>query len=313
MVQPIEIRISELFSEHRDALKVADILLKEWNEGRLAWVEQEAVGLFLVRSGFTLAFWDQILNLTQTNQKIPWCALAEALGSGKTELTKEDIDQIFVGASEENSLSELVKSWKLDRFDARLAKVRQNIETSQVFNSPSKESKATHETQTAAPVQKRILPPEVETPLVNKIRSRLQSQFSAELRNEFFEIFEQALQLCPNQSREAAVALAMMDLWDEALKILRSQPMGLQEKLLEVRFVNECGRGIEALEFCALLFDSDEVSSTEKNYLLFQQAIALKSLKRVEEAAGCLEKVVEFDPDHFLARALLADIERGAT
>src|SRR3954469_7405066 len=101
MVQPFEFRINKLLLEHGDALKVADILLKDWEDGKLAWIEQESVGYFLIQSGFGRAFLEQVLKNLKNGQKIPWGSFAQALGRSQVKLSKEDFDQLFIGASEE--------------------------------------------------------------------------------------------------------------------------------------------------------------------------------------------------------------------
>src|SRR4051794_5175313 len=128
MVQSVESRIHKLLLEHDDSLKVADLLLKDWDSGSLAWVEQNAVGHFLIKCGYFRAFMDQVIKNLKRGQRVPWSSFLEALSLSKTPLSKEDFDQIFVGASEEQALKDLIKCVRLDSKDSRFAKIRNSMD-----------------------------------------------------------------------------------------------------------------------------------------------------------------------------------------
>ncbi len=327
MVQSLESRIHKLLLEHGDSLRVADLLLKDWETGNLAWVEQEAVGHFLIRCGFVRACLDQILKILRTGQKVPWSSFAEALSLCKNQLSREDFDQIFVGASEEQSLSDLVKCTALDGRDPRFEKIRADVDNTvlraektppPIAAKPIQEHKEnTMPVPSAAPVIAPLTPrvaedlaPEETSSLVHRIRSRT----SNENVGPVLQVFNEALQKAPGQEKEAAIALAMMGAWSEGLQLLRRMPDSLSRNFLELEFLLHGNKCVEVLDLGNQILQQvvhPKLTTSQKSFVQFQMAQALLELKRPTEAHQVLKALLNENPDHHSARSLLSQLKAG--
>jgi hypothetical protein len=297
--------------EHGDCLKVADILLKDWDNGALAWIEQNAVGHFLVRCGFLRAFMDQVCENLKTGRKIPWPAFAEALGKSQITLGKEDFDQIFVGAAEEQSLKDLVRCTELDARDPRFEKIRNSMdhtvlraETSQKKQQDGGPAGETEAQGKAAPV----FESEVTSPLLARLAAKDAGEKA--LAAEAKKIFLAAAGESSDAYKEAAVALAMMDAWAEGLELLRLSPPSFERSLLELEFLHQAGRDVEALDLAESLL-TQMPNLEQKSHIQFLQAQAFLKLKKPREAHEVLENLIADNPDHLAARTLLNHVKAG--
>jgi hypothetical protein len=328
MVQSLELRIHKLLLEYNDSLKVADILLKDWDEGKLAWVEQEAVGHFLIQSGYSRAFFQQVTKNFKNGQKIPWASFVQALGLYKIKLTKEDFDQIFVGAGEEQSLRDLVRCTLFDSEDNRFLKIRSSLENNTILR---KEKKPVISEVTSGQPTKKIIPfvelasdeesmalakedsihftPEKTNSLIS--RFQLRGEDSEELKKYAKELFETALKDAPGQESDAAVALAMMGAWSEALEILRKQKSSLQRHFLELEFLLQAGKNVEVLALSEKLL-SESPNVQQKSYILYRQSQALINLKKPNDAFSILKNLIAENPDHLAAQTLMSQLRSEA-
>lgn len=340
MVQSVESRVHKLLLEHGDSLKVADILLKDWDSGSLAWVEQNAVGHFLIKCGYFRALMDQVAKNLKQGQRIPWSAFIEALSISKVQLTKDDFDQIFIGASEEQSLKDLVKCVRLDDKDPRFAKIRNSMDhtvmrketRSHLVEDASDKTNAktrtvqrpTHTIVVAKPVPNTAPPavvvkakpnrPEFSEEKTATIIRKLDSNnevTEASMRVKVKREFEKALKKNPNEQQEAAIALAMMGAWEEGLQILKKMPSGFKKSFLELQFLLHADKNVEVLELADSLL-ALSLNLEQKGYVQFLQAQALLNLKRSNDAYTVLEDLLNDDPDHYSAKALMMQIKARA-
>ncbi len=339
MVQSVESRIHKLLLEYGDSLKVADLLLKDWDSGSLAWVEQNAVGHFLIRCGYFRALLDQVAKNLKQGQRIPWSSFMEALSLSKTQLNKEDFDQIFVGAAEEQALKDLVKCVRLDTLDPRFSKIRNSMENTimrketrphLVDNHSDKTNAKTRTIQrpsNSIAVAKPVENPAPSTPvkleparpefLEEKTATfirRLEANddvTEASLREKMKREFEKALKKNSKDYQEAAIALAMMGAWEEGLQILKKMPAGFKKSFLELKFLLQAERNIEVLELSGTLLEMP-LNIEQKTYVQFIQAQALLNLKRTNDAYLILEDLLNDDPDHYSAKALMMQIRARA-
>lgn len=325
MVQSVESRIHKLLLEHGDPLKAADILLKDWDNGNLAWVEQEAVGHFLIKCGFIRAFLDQVAKNLKSGQKIPWSCFAEALGMSRAHLLKEDMDQLFVGAGEEQSLKELVRCTLLDSFDPRFQKIRANMDNTVLRaerTPPPRRIRQVEATVAKTATLQRpvslgpsvIVEKEFDSEKTSTLVARLEGKEREgdSLKQHVKETFIRALEKSPGQEHEAAIALGMMGAWGEGLEILRSGENTFDRRLLELEFLFQAGKNIQALQLVDELFQENP-NLEQKTHIQFLQARTLVSLKRSNEAAKILEELIRDSPNHHVARTLLDQIRLGAT
>jgi tetratricopeptide (TPR) repeat protein len=340
MVQSVESRVHKLLLEHGDSLKVADLLLKDWDSGSLAWVEQNAVGHFLIKCGYFRAFLDQVAKNLKQGQRIPWSSFMEALSLSKTQLNKDDFDQIFVGAAEEQALKDLVKCVRLDDKDPRFAKIRNSMDNtvmrketrSHLVDDPSDKTNAKTRTiqrptptiVVATPVVNPAPPPPVvkaeparpefaEEKTATLIR-RLEANdevTEASVRLKVKKEFEKALKKSPKEQQEAAIALAMMGAWEEGLQILKKMPAGFKKSFLELQFLLHASKNVEVLELSESLLEL-QLNLEQKSYVQFIQAQALLNLKRTNDAYTILEDLLTDDPDHYSAKALMMEIRARA-
>ncbi len=310
MVQSVESRIHKLLLEHRDSLKVADLLLKDWESGQLAWIEQESVGHFLIQCGFLRAYFDQIVKVLKAGKKVPWSSFAEALAQSKIKLSKEEFDQLFIGAGEEQSLSDLVKCTGLDAIDGRFQKIRENMDHSVI--RAEKTPSPPEPLDEAENLSDFSLLSEAPEPngLVEKIKARVQNRDS-DLVEKMNEIFQKALNHRPDQEKEAAIALGMVGAWSKGLEILRKAKPSFQRSLLELEFLIQGGRFVEAFELSEKML-TQSPSLQQKGYIQFVQAQALVELRRPIEAQKILENLILENPNHTSARTLLNEIRSEA-
>jgi len=320
MVQSVELRIQSLLLEHGDTLKVADILLKDWDRGSLSWMEQNAVGHFLITCGYLRAFFDQVSENLNNGQKIPWSSFLEALSLSHTSLSKEDFDQIFIGASEEQSLKDLVKCTKFDNVEPRFQKIRSSVDQTvrRLESNPSMKVVSEAKTQTVQrqkeidnprtpPVHEAIdFNPEWTGSVIARIEAR--EDDAQTLKKEFKKIFLKALTAEPGHETEAAIALGMMGAWQEGLDILLTTEPTFQRQLLELDFLLQAKKNLEVLNLAENLF-SQSPNLEQKSYIQLMQAQALINLKKPNEAYRILENLVSENSDHLMARTLMSQLK----
>lgn len=318
MVHSFESRLQKLFSEHGDALRVADRVLKDWNEGRLSWSDQERAGLFLVQTGFFKALFDQISKLSKKGQKIPWGSFAEALGITQASLTKEDIDNILLGAAEEEALPSLLRSWALDHLDPRFAKIRSSLkvttkrETTSVLSSSN--TKTHRQIETLEDTKSGNVPFEVLKELAEEqespshapdYTSLYQVQENLAEQNMIAEQFLTTAKANPNQAYEIAINLHMMGLSREALKLIPLCKDDPRTQWLEVEIMIGARDFLGALEKVEQIEkDIPEGSQIEVEAMFFK-ALIVKGLKQDSLAINLMEQVVAIQPQYKSASTIL--------
>ncbi|MGE3975891.1 MAG: hypothetical protein AB7F59_15305 [Bdellovibrionales bacterium] len=289
MVHSFEFRLHKLFVEHSDALRVADQVLKDWNNGQLSWRDQESAGFFLIQTGFYRALFEQILKLSKNRQRIPWGSFAEALGRLKVTLTKEDIDDLLLGAAEEEALPSLVRSWALDSLDPRFAKIRTSLNNSGELSKSRSQPKKS---------------PRVEN---SSITRQFRRNESSEERERIAQLFLEKAKQTPQQAYEMAVSLYLMGLSEEALLLL---PLCQPEDSLawfEIELLIECKKYLEALEKIEYLEKTVKDFTIIEVPVLYLKAFVAKGLKQHALALELIKKVVHLQPDYKSASSILYD------
>jgi hypothetical protein len=308
MVHSFELRLNKMFSEHGDALRVADQVLKEWNEGRLSWLDQEDAGFFLVQTGFFRAFFDQVLKLSKKGQRLPWGSFAEALGATKTALEKEDIDSILLGAASEDALTELTRSWALDAKDSRFAKIRSSIKRS----PPEKAVQQKDQTSTSLKDDKTKpkLAVKTEASTLKKSKERDYSRAFQVVerspeRDRIASLFLEKAKANPAQAYEMAVALHLMGFSQEAIGLIPLCAHDINALWLEIELMIEAQNFLEALEKLEALADKSSEEPQNEVATNYLKALIVKGLKQDGLAIELMEAVVKTQPDYKSASTIL--------
>lgn len=284
MRQSLELEINKLFQEHRNSLRVADQILRNWNDYNIR--DKKAASLFLIHSGFYASFFEQIAKALRNREPIPWPAFAEALGKIKAPLNKEDVDSILLGAAEENALDELVTSHALDPVDSRFAKIRGELKKEIPEFNPKK------------PAHK------VSISLLDYER-RLSETTNPEERAKIVNGLKGFIQQDPSLAYVVAVTLHMMEFHQDALDCVRRAVKTPATHWLELEILIALKMNLEVLEKCKEL----EASSLGDSYkpLQYYKACAEYGLGEKTKAIDTLEALVNSHPDFDLTRVMLQD------
>lgn len=111
----------------RDPRLVADDLVRRWNMNLLGPDEQKDAAQYFLATGLYGVFFDQIRVLCQDQGEIPWAQFAEVIGRAKIKPKPKELDAILEGAEAQNSLSDLVRSYKLDIWSKKFSDNRKRI------------------------------------------------------------------------------------------------------------------------------------------------------------------------------------------
>jgi len=313
MAYGFEVEIHRLLKETDNPIQVADELLKKWDKGELSWIEQEIAAEFLLNAGFTPALFEQINKQLRARQKIPWAVFFEALARAQARLTKEEVDQILVGAGEEDALGQMCRTRALDSADPRFAKIRANprIERRQekmkVKSEPRAMSQATMISDRTRPMVENAIPKPIrKLSLQEWAKNADQTSVTSK------EKIAKTAKLMVAQSRkepatayDIAISLRFMGLPDEALDALACAPRGPSVLWLELDLMLETSRFVEVLDKAdqlerKLSGDPDATFSAA-----YARAIALHGLGQLNEAKELLESIVKVKPTYRSAHSLL--------
>jgi hypothetical protein len=314
MTYGFELEIHRLLKDSDDLVVVADELLKRWERGELSWKDQESASEFLLAAGFTSAFFQQVAKAIKSSQKIPWSCLLEGFGRVGARLTKEEIDQILVGAAEEEALSDISRSRALDSQDPRFSKIRLSIRDEKrakavvapiaVAPRPTRSPSGTIVSDRTRPNIQNIRVQRVT--LEEWARSKEETNTEAEETN--LEISKQLIAKSrehPMSAYDIAISLQFMNLPNEALRALKYSPARPGVPWLELDLLLETERYVEVLA---------KADSIEKKYsknpeasfsAVYAKSIALFGLGRKLEAIIHLEGIVKVRPNYRSALSLL--------
>lgn len=128
MPSPFESELRNLLTDLRDPRAVAEDLVRRWNMKLLGPEEQKDVAQFFLASGLYGVFFEQMRLVCESAEQIPWAQFAEAVGRAKLKPTPKELDAIFEGASHQNGLSDLVRSYQLDIWSRKFSENRSKIE-----------------------------------------------------------------------------------------------------------------------------------------------------------------------------------------
>jgi hypothetical protein len=295
--------------ESDNPVLVADDLLRRWERGELSWKDQEITSEFLVNAGFTSAFFQQVIKALRARQKIPWTSLMNALGQVNARLTREEIDQILVGAAEEDALSEISRSRALDAQDARFQKIRGTVREERKLKLVQVPAPPAPNPHTVVGDRTRPL---IEPAKTRRLSLSEWARRAEEARPEAKEKYEQIAQAMVKQSEreplsayDIAISLRFMGLPQEALRALHHSPPRPGALWLELDLLVETERFVEVLDKAKTLerkFSRDPEASFSAGYA---RAIALHGLGQKDEAKILLEGIVKVRPNYRSAHSLL--------
>lgn len=306
MAYGFEVEIHNLLKESDNTIKVADEVLKKWDRGELSWKDQEVAAEFLLNAGFLPALFEQISKTLKARQKIPWAVLFEGFARTRTRLTKEEIDQILVGAGEEDALAEICRSRALDAVDPRFSKIRANVR----IERRARAQKPAVRQQTMIDDRTR---PMVENIKARKVTlaewAKRAEELAPETKEKFARIAASMIGHArgePSTAYDIAISLRFMGLPNEALDALKfARPQTAASLWLELDLLLETQRHVEVLEQADRLekkFSSDPDASFSAAYA---RAIAFHSLGEHARATTLLEGIVKVRPTYRSAHSML--------
>lgn len=134
MPTPIESEINSLLKEFGSPLHVAEHLLERWRHNLLSDEEQFDCAQFMIAAGLYAPFFQHIGYLLESDRKIPWAQLAEAIGRSQIKPDSHMLDALFAGARQQESEAELLLSCQLDIWDRRFAGRRAELRGEHAVN-----------------------------------------------------------------------------------------------------------------------------------------------------------------------------------
>lgn len=111
----------------RDPRLVADDLVRRWNMRLLGPDEQKDAAQFFLATNQFGVFFEQIRVLCQNQEELPWAQFAEVIGRSKLKPKPNELEAILEGAAAQNSLSDLIRSYKLDLWSKKFSDHRKKI------------------------------------------------------------------------------------------------------------------------------------------------------------------------------------------
>jgi tetratricopeptide (TPR) repeat protein len=108
MFNSLEMQIRELLLEFGEKEPVVEDLVDRWQRHLLSLPEQDALALFLLKTGFTTHLFKNLRRLIKAQLPLPWTALAQALMSSSFKLSKIEIQSIVDAISEQNAFKEVL-------------------------------------------------------------------------------------------------------------------------------------------------------------------------------------------------------------
>lgn len=336
MAPSIEKKIKKLLVQHGEAIIVADELLKMWDRNEFSFAEQNHVALFMIRGGFSPTVVNQIKKNISKKQRVPWAALLEILGTLANKPTKDLMDQIFIGAAEEDALNEFIFTRKLDYSDHRFRKLRQQF--TDTLNKELEEKKKSllnqanflrkdrlHEEELQVIDKIKVLDPQdktlakrTEDASLVKIRELLRRKESElfgrephfiehKLDHKMAKSFIAAAAADTSTAYEISVALYQMECFKEALAALNHAPASAAKDWLRVELLHENKLFLEVLTELSHI-EIKYASDPETVYSsLVLKAKALWGLNDRESAIQILEKMLKEKPSHTTAQTLLRE------
>lgn len=338
----IEIEIQQLLRNIGEPALVADELLKKWHRGELSDSDVERVAHFLIAFGFHNAFADNLAIKIKEKSQLPWSAIARLLLSVGTKPNKEIIDQLFIGASEQDALDSFVRDSNLDKIDQRFGKIRsemlgerkkaidrlkQNyIDQATIFRNDrfyDKELDCIERLLRYFPndFQIKELYADCQTrKALNKLQRktdwileeeslfRKDQQLPIELQSTSEDIAKLLLtqvEQNPTLSYNIALALYQMGNIKAALEALEKAPNTLNLVWLKIDLLMEAHRYVEVLSLLNSIEKSQATDPDATFAVHYQRAKALWGLHQHNAAIEILENLVKVRPDYRSAHALL--------
>jgi hypothetical protein len=290
MAQSLEFEIKYLFSRNKSPLEIAENLLIKWNAGKLTSEEQFAVILFLLNSNLITKLLEQFSKLLLERQKIPWASFIETLSASGVTIRRDDIDQILLGAAEENALNELVASKALDKVDARFEKIREDL-------FPSKRSSRFRPSSAVLELKRKLF----------DFEKRSSSQEAREEQEKLKAHFMDLAKANPEQAYDISVSMHMMGFSETALLALALAQDTEAKTWLQLTLFLESEKYLDALLKCDEIEKSQSDSFKAMTTILYSRALALKGLGQLKDALKTLEQLRGFDPNFYLAHSLLVE------
>lgn len=305
MSSGIEREIQSLLQNVGDPSLVADELLKKWHRDELSEEDLERVSHFLITFGFHAALAENLAHKLKTNFKIPWSAVVRLIEVLNSKPSKEVVDSIFTGATEQDSLDQLIRFPQLASIDSRFGEVRtQHLDerrrqihqqTEQLLNEAKNKIHRQKLQERDYFLKKKIAP----------------SAEEKKLAQDFAEKLKKKIKKSPSLAYDGAIALFQMGHAETALETLKMAKDSPEVAWLEVDLLLETRRFIDALT---------KLDSMEKQYasdpestpaLTYARAQALWGLQQSQAAIDLLQSLVRVKPDYRSASALLQHWREG--
>lgn len=305
MSSGIEREIHSLLQNVGDPSLVADELLKKWHRDELSEEDLERVSHFLITFGFHAALAENLAHKLKTNFKIPWSAVARLIEVLNSKPSKEVVDSIFTGATEQNGLEQLIRFPQLAAIDSRFKEIRAQYLDERRRQIHQQAEQLLNEAKNK--INRQQLQ-ERDYFLKKKIAPSLEEK---ELAQNFAAKLKKKIKKSPSLAYDGAIALLQMGHAEAALETLRMAKSSLEVDWLEVDLLLEVRRFVDVLT---------KLDSMEKQYaadpestpaLTYARAQALWGLQQSQAAIDLLQSLVHIKPDYRSASALLQHWKDG--
>ncbi len=348
MASGIELEIQQLLKNINEPALVADELLKKWHRNELTTDDVDRVAHFLITFGFHNALAENLALKAKEKALLPWGAVARIIATTSEKPSKEVVDNLFVGASEQESLDLFVRMPSLDAIDTRFAKIRTEMTLERKMKFVKLRSDYLDQIailrndrmfEKERDLLKRLLEYFPNDPVIKEqyaelstrqARERLdrrsswlteeelyyrkEQEIPAELKAVAEEIAEKLfvkVSKNPEMAYNLALGLFQMGHLEAALKILNKAPESTSTDWLKIDLLLESHRYLDVL---------GELDRLEKKYAsdpeitfstLYLRAQALWGLHQHKSAIEVLESLVKVRPDYRSAHTLLTQWREG--
>lgn len=327
---------------------VADELLKKWHRNELASEDVDRVAHFLITFGFHNALAENLALKAKEKSLLPWGAIARIVVSASEKPNKEAIDNLFVGASEQESLDLLVRPPGLDELDSRFSKIRAEM----TLERKMKIAKLRSDYLDQAAIYRNDRMFEKERDLLKRLleyfpndsaikeqyaelstrqaREKLERHGSRLTEDELFYRKEQEIpqelkkvatdvankimakaNVSPDMAYNLALGLFQMGHINAAIEVLEKAPSNPSTDWLNIDLLIQSHRYLDVL---CKLDELEQKYATDPEITfstLYLRAQALWGLHQHASAIEILESLIKVRPDYRSAHALLTQWREG--
>lgn len=318
MSNDIERKVQKLLLENLEPMRVADELLKSWAKNELSLREQIYVCYFLFHAGFYPTIINQIKKNITAGLPVPWPALMQVLGLNAGLLDKALVDQILIGATEENFLDEIIFFPSLDVADSRFAKIRQRFyDYHKILPLPQKvptlKPTAPKNTNLSPAQKNESKENNLEVDQMRTLLKKKEWEYFIEEKSRIVDEFQIGLTFVKKAQEEPelayliSVSLYLMNCISDALNAIAFAPQDESVDWFKIQLLLENKLFLDALNQIEYVQNKYEENPDTISSSLLLKAKALWGLNDKYNAIEILELILKEVPQHFWANTLIRE------